>query len=182
MRFIFDTIRHYLLFETKNESGEQFSARNVGKMLTKMLNSNEIVAEFGEVNVTIIPDEDTIQKILKTNTLKRLDMRVDRPNPDDLDQEEEELYQDMRNQRVNRIERSYVREKNAKTIIPSEATRTLARLAARNGYVTARYVERGKVKEESTKKHPRKQYVEYNGKVESPFQAFVRVAIEERES
>jgi len=173
--YIFYPQGHHLFVETYND-GNTLGPMQVKRLIEKLLSSPEIVSKFGEVDVTIEPMAESLEQIFNIPSLSRLTIRVNRPNPDDLDELEEEVFQRMDEEHVSK-EEHVLTGIRGQSIEPSESTRRLARVAASNGYVKGR--GRGaddSVIEISTIKHPFIAETTYDADVQSSSSAFYQEA------
>ncbi|MDD2270977.1 MAG: DUF4747 family protein [Desulfuromonadaceae bacterium] len=151
--YIFYPQGHHLFVETYS-GGNTIGPQQLKRLFDILLSSPEILATYGHVDVTIEPTAESLDQILKIPSLSRLTIRVTRPNPDDLDDLEEEVFSRMDEEHVSKEERVLTGIRG-QSIEPSEATIKLARVAASNGYVKGhgQGVDNNPI-EISTVKHP----------------------------
>jgi len=90
---------------------------------------------YGPVEVTALPDMDTLETMLSLHTLERITMDLKRPNADDTAHEEVRWLKRLEKQNIQRQKLELVAVKG-ETIEPDDETRTLAAIAARNGNVS----------------------------------------------
>lgn len=122
--------------------------------MRKLFSSTEIVEDFGEIDITVIPEKERIEEILRIKMLRKLTVEIERPNPDDLDGLEHEILEEMANENIGRKKVEIIAQKGS-SISPSEATKNLSRVAANNGHVEGEgYDSNGKRVRESTVDHP----------------------------
>lgn len=134
-RYIFDPHRHRLFFETLTRDRHHISPKAFGQSVARLLQST-IPAAFEEINAVVIPDKSVVDTILSLNKLRRLEVVVHRPNPDD-DEFEEEILNELNAEHVGTLEQTLIKAPGAAAIVPSLVTRQLAHLAARFGFVKA---------------------------------------------
>lgn len=110
---------------------------------------------YPPVEVTPVPDEDALERMLALHTLEKLSIELKRPNSDDGQDEEQRWQKRLERQKAKRMKMELVAERS-ESITPDAETRGLARAAARNGKVSViGRTEDGVKVEESTEMHPR---------------------------
>lgn len=143
---------HILVFETYSES-ESLTPSLAERWLKKIVKLPPIVKAFGTVDVTLVPDFAMLDRILEGD-IRRLEMRIERPNPDDYDlrvfEEQEEF---LRRNNADHEDRALVPNRG-EYITPDERTEALSRVAADTGFVKARLDTPEGVKPVSTKGNP----------------------------
>lgn len=150
--FVFYPKTHQFFYESRN-GNYRLSPKYVEKLLRGVFQLPEIEKRFGKVDVTVIPQDDTVEQILSIHKLTTLSLRLTRPNPDDFGDDEEILeILDSQNIGVQDVVNKAVK---GRTIKPSSVTKKLARVASRNGYVEGSgYDNEGNPVSDSTKSHP----------------------------
>ena len=151
--YIFYPQGHHL-FVTTYSDGNTLGPKQVKRLFDVLLSSTEIVAAYDNVDVTIEPMTESLEQIFKIPYLSRLTIRVTRPNPDDLGDLEEEVFERMDEEHVSKEERVLTGIRG-QSIEPSDTTKRLAQVAASNGYVKGhgRGMDNSAI-EISTLKHP----------------------------
>nr|VFK21334.1 MAG: protein of unknown function (DUF4747) [Candidatus Kentron sp. LFY] len=106
---------------------------------------------------------DALDRIFSLPHLSRLEMRINRPNPDTGDDElEKEVFERLNNQNADR-EEIKLTATPGKSLRPDDSTTSLARIAQNNGYVKASGHDENRTHtEESTEKHPWTELAPYN--------------------
>jgi hypothetical protein len=176
-QFYFDVASHKLFFLTTARKGG-ISPSLMARYLKDLFSFSEVVLEFGEVGITVLPDRDSISRIIGWKKIRRLQVHAERPNPGDYDPDElEEFEQSLAEQNASQLNFELVAEKN-KSLILSEKTKTLVAIAADNGFVEAKgYNSQGAPEERSTKTgKPFSDRGEYNDDAETYWDAFLRIA------
>src|SRR5690606_24026820 len=145
---------HTMFVEVKNEFGKKVSASRVEKILRKLF-SEEIQDENAPlVEVTLIPDEDALNRILALDKLKRLEIHLVRPNADDLDVAD--ILAELDAQNAKSMEKVLVAVPGSEGLEPDDRTTKEATVAEFNGYVAGSGNEEdGTLVHLSTKEHPR---------------------------
>ncbi|MER9137515.1 DUF4747 family protein [Mesorhizobium sp. M0830] len=130
--YVFRESDHTLFVEVANDLGKRLSPQRARKIFGMLFDAIIQGVDAPLVEVTIIPEEDALRRILSIPTLKRLRIHLVRPNADDLD--------------VKRImERLEAQRAKSEDIIlvalPShgielnEENKTIAEVAEHNGFV-----------------------------------------------
>ncbi len=108
------------------------------------------------MEVTLVPSEDVLNRILTMSRLKRLEIHLVRPNPDDSYDEAEEIVRKLREQRAKSLNVVLVEAPKSGGIKPNKETVAQAKVAETNGYVKGVGEDaHGERQLLSTKEHPR---------------------------
>lgn len=83
-RFVFFPDGHVAIVEHEAD-GERLSPNFVGKYFSKLLSADVIGKALGVVDVTVLPDPKGVQSMLSLPVIKKVEMKIRRPNPDDFD-------------------------------------------------------------------------------------------------
>lgn len=143
---------HLLVFETYSE-GESLGPTSVERWMTGVLKNRAVRAAFGNVEVTLVPDLAVLDQILDA-PLRRLELRIERTNPDDYDLATfERIEARLRANNARREELVLVPDAG-EHLTPDEETRELAHVAAENGHVSAKVDTPNGVRDQSTKGKP----------------------------
>ena len=169
-RYAFYPVGHRLFFESYSD-GEQIGPATMMNFFKRLFDHRKIQRKYGEVTIIVEPKKESLDDIFTIHTLKKLEMRVSRPNPDDpFESFEYKFYEKMESENANEVETSI----KGHDLEPSEETQMLARVAASNGYVKGSGTDaEGKATKESTKEHPLKKRHFYNPKIESAREVFL---------
>ncbi|WP_316368298.1 DUF4747 family protein [Candidatus Thiodiazotropha sp. CDECU1] len=153
--YVFFPKKHKFVFQTYSSGNRTLSPSFVRKFLDSLFSIEAIKTKFGVVDLTIVPETDSLEKIWKIPQIDKLTLTINRPNPDDFHDEEIEFLEEMNIQHIREIKQEY-RAIDGQTITPNTKTKTLAEIAANNGNVYAKGKDQmGKPIKESTKQHPR---------------------------
>lgn len=169
--FVFYPHGHTLYFDTHSNAArasEQrtMSAGQVGKMLSTLFSHQEIVQEFGQVEVTVLPEQEQLERILSIYELRTLTIKVTRPNPDELGAAQARVFARLNNLKARQIKYELTAE-TGQSITPDDDTKQIALVAASNGVVVGHGRDRtGLMVTESTQNRPWLQQVPYNPEVE----------------
>lgn len=147
---------HKLFIETKNEFGKSLSPRRVRSIFSRLLSADVQGDHMPFVEVTVVPDEDALSKILGIDKLKYLHVHIVRPNPDDIEEDAAEILREMEEQNVKTKDVTLTVAPRTDGIDPNGRTETEARVATINGYVEGRGTDSdGQTVKRSTKEYPR---------------------------
>jgi uncharacterized protein DUF4747 len=145
---------HIVLMEIRNEAGQRLSPLRAKRMFDRLFEN--LPADLPEVDVTVVPEEESLERILAIKRLRKLEIFIKRPNPDDLGDEYKRIMGllEQEGARSQKIEK--VKAAKKATLTPSEETKRLATIASTNGYVSGEGKdESGTPVFESTEKHPK---------------------------
>jgi hypothetical protein len=164
--FVLFPQRHRLVFVARD--GKEVLSPNMAKSLIERLFEDErLVERFGPVEITIEPKREQLRRILALPRLKKLSIQVLPPNPDDLDDAEQEVLDRMSQERAHRMTIELT-SRHPNGLEPDNDHKVLARVAQSNGKVSAvGEDETGKVLNVSTSDHPYVEAVTYDPNVQS---------------
>ena len=135
--FVLDDDNHLLIFESSPGRGG-ISPNSMVRFLNLLFSDERVFRLFGKVQLTLVPDPDSVESILRWDAIKTLIIRVTKPNPGDFSEEDfEEIEKRLSDQNADRVEQVLHAEEN-KYLRPDEQTKTFARIASENGFVEAR--------------------------------------------
>ncbi len=152
--FIFDTASHKLYFEMKNKKQESFGPKNIKNLFSNILNNDVLFQNYGQVDVTLVPESNVLDVLLANPIIKKLEIKITPPNPDDLADSEREIMDRLNNMNAKAEEINYTAaNENGLTI--SADTKIIARIASTNGLVSVRAINKnGQTMTDSTREHP----------------------------
>ena len=148
---------HLLLFESRNEFGKTLSPRRAHKIFTQLFSINALGPDSPSVDVTVVPEDDTLERLLGLDRLDRVEIFLQRPNPADVNDGEVQLaLAELEEQGAKSQDYSLVRAPDAPRIALNAANYVRAKVAQFNGYVSASGVaEDGERFSGSTKSYPK---------------------------
>lgn len=159
--FVFFPRGHHLYFASEYE-GHYLSPKFVELLLQKLLTSSRVDREFGDVELTMLPDSESLSKLLSLHKITKLKIDLVRPNPDDNSDDERRVLERLRKQGTRRIVEELTAAKH-QSIKPDDETKTLAKVASRNGSVSVvGYTNSGDRVEGSTTQQPWREVVGYD--------------------
>ncbi|RUV91170.1 DUF4747 family protein [Mesorhizobium sp. M1A.F.Ca.IN.022.07.1.1] len=145
---------HVLFLETRNDLNKRISPQRARKIFNELFGPPIQGIEAPLVEVTVIPDEDLLKRILAISKLKRLHIHLVRPNADAIDPQE--ILDNLVQQGAKSQDVIYVAAPGPDGLKPNEETTTQAEVASHNGFVKGSGVEEdGESVSLSTKEHPR---------------------------
>lgn len=133
--FVFKPDIHELRFVTKDRD-LSISPRAMAATFFNILNDKELT-DFPEIEVTVIPDTDSLESMLQLYKLEKLTIYLKRPNPDDLGGEEPDWLRKLERQNARSLQTELISERE-ESIHPDEDSNSLARVASRNGKVVVK--------------------------------------------
>jgi hypothetical protein len=159
--YVLNQAEHIVLIEIKNELGQRLSPKRAKRMFDRLFEN--LSADFPEVDVTVIPEEESLERILAIKRLRKLEIFIKRPNPDDLGDDYKRVMDGLEAEgaRSQKIEK--VKAAKKPSLTPSNETRRLAIIGSTNGYVSGEgRDESGARVFESTEQHPKIRKFEVN--------------------
>ncbi|MGJ5065506.1 DUF4747 family protein [Bradyrhizobium oligotrophicum] len=159
--YVFVEKTHRVYFESKNEFGEGLGP-NIARGIFRKLTSQELLGfDSPEVEVTIVPEVDAVDRILKLPRLRMLFMRVTLPNPDTASPAaRRRVYERLKRANARQLEEKYVKSSDAEKLETTPEIRETAEVAAENGLVRAEGRDNdGKKLEVSTEEYPKRYFV-----------------------
>lgn len=169
---IFSEEKHRLVFETKNELGQHFAPSRAERMFQRLFDRH-LPDSSSDVDVTAIPEDETLDNIFAIPKLRRLEIFLKRTNADDSSEDERRILRRMERESAGSFKTELVKAPKKKTLTPDNNTKSMAAVAAAgNGHVTGEGKDaKGKKVFESTKEHPKIRTIEVEGT--SSFAAFL---------
>lgn len=153
--YVFDEGRHLFYFEMVNEFGNSLGISTGYRAMARLLGEDRTSHLKTSVEVTVVPEEDAVDRILKMPGLRRLFIRINAPNPEDFEDKKLEVLRDLEENHAKRVDLNYVKAAGAESLTPTEEVRQLAQIGAENGYVKGESNEDGQPDELSTKALPK---------------------------
>jgi hypothetical protein len=153
---------HVLIFEIGG-SGYRLTPNNAGALFSRLLSTESVEEEFGEVVCTVFPSRDTVEQIVNSKSLHSVEFVVHAPNPDTGKKAEEDYKERMQRLHALRLGQSIVARKND-FIQPDDQLRSDLRVASTNGQVKAMVKKGGRLVRVSTIDTPFEYVHEYEAK------------------
>jgi hypothetical protein len=169
--FAFDLESHSFVFVTRSNRS-LVSAVQVQKFMTQLAAYPAIFKIYGTVVASVEQDEEQLDKILESESIRMLRITVNRPN-ESFRKYDEALYERLRKMGARSDTEEFHADDEA-ALKPDEEARNKAKAAISNGQVDAKVLIDGLVAEVSTMDKPLQERVRYDAKKESLQQAFLR--------
>jgi len=153
IEFVFRPDVHELWFVSQDRDdrlGPQAAAKFFQSLFDRLVDSGK----YPRVEVTAVPDHETLDQMLSLRKVEKLTIELKRPNADDAAKEEARWLKQLEKQKARKMTVELVAEKGD-SVVPDEETRSLATVASKNGNVSVvGRNELGTRVEESTKAKP----------------------------
>lgn len=164
-RFVFIPKSHTLYFVSKSSQGTL--SPSIAKEFFTSLFASPALASFGHVRLTVIPIEDSLERIVSMAKLRTLSIEIHQPNPDDLAKVQAKWEAQLRKNNAQSITMSYVSASESGLVLDNDI-RSAAKVAANDGVVKGS----GRDNEDkplnlSTDQHPKLTALTYYDGVES---------------
>lgn len=148
--FAFIPKHHRFFFNTS-----EISPRSAKKMLEIMFSHSSCISRFGHIDVELETSHEAIDKILKIQALKSIEIKITRPNADSVESERGRFNKRMEDQGIRTYEVNLSTGRGGGTIKPDDGTKELMRVANSEGSVRGRgYDSDDRPILVSTEKHP----------------------------
>lgn len=137
--FVFIPKGHRLYIQTKHKQ-VRFGITKAKKVLELLVKEKEIFNKFGDIEVTIQPDCDEVEKLINRKDIDKLILNIIRPNPDDVKSIEKQVLDRMKKLNIKKQKTEYTSTKD-QTLVLDEEMKDKAKIAASNGYVIAEGID-----------------------------------------
>jgi hypothetical protein len=149
--FLFDLKLHRVVFVVR--AGQHaLSIGNVASMFTQLTNARGIREEYGKIAVSVEQAPEAVSEMLRDPTLRELEILIRRPN-DTFGDLEEHVMKDLEGVSAAEAE-VIVRADDSHRLRPNAQIRRLARVAGSNGYVKAKVIRQGRLRQVSSENYP----------------------------
>lgn len=167
--FVFLPASHLLVYEMQDKS-RHLTSRQIESFLNGIFSHEGIIEKFGKVNVTILTEPDSVERMLSLKGITCINMVTRRPNPDDLASAESVMQKRFKRfKRIGVIEedKTYKSERGQE-IKPDGELKQDALIASRNGEVSIRRInEAGLVEVHASSDVPLQRVEPYDSDVTS---------------
>ena len=131
--FVFFPKTHILVTEIRDKDGN-FSPKMQEKFFKLLFTSTSLLEKFNAIDITVFPDTSAVKHILESKTLKKLELIILRPNPNDFEIFEEDILEEMENQNAKVFEKKLIAQ-DKQYLKPNEITKKQIQVAADNGKI-----------------------------------------------
>lgn len=136
--FVFLPASHLLVYEMQDKS-RNLTPRQMSSFITGIFSNEKIIKKFGKINVTILTEPESVQRMLALKGITCINMVTRRPNPDDLASAESIMQKRFKRIGVIEEDKTYKSERGQE-IKPDVELKQDALIASRNGEVSIRRV------------------------------------------
>jgi len=152
--YMFDEKTHKIAVELKNSLGKTLSIKNAARIFEELL--SQLNRDGQTFDVTIMPEEDAIDRVLGMERLDKIVIVLKRPNPGDHHgSDADDVLRELHEQNMKRAEYQFSRQPGTDGIHLNEENRTRAEVAATNGHVESFGVDDDERAHMSTKEYPK---------------------------
>jgi hypothetical protein len=149
--------KHLIILEYQNDFGDRFGPARAVRLFSELFSEGILGPDAPEILITIVPEAGAIERILSIPRLRRLEIHLERPNPDDLSDDAARILGGMEEEGAKSQDIAWTKAARIKSLKLSNAHETIARVAAENGYVEGAGRDKdGNAIEESTRAHPKR--------------------------
>lgn len=152
--YVLDEITHTIAVELKNSLGKTLSIRQAGRLFERLFSS--LNKEGQTYDITILPEEDALARVLGLERIDKIVIVLKRPNPGDHHgRDAEDILQELHEQNMKRAEYTFSRQPGTDGIHLNEENQTRAEVAATNGHVESTGLDDGERSHRSTEQYPK---------------------------
>jgi hypothetical protein len=154
--FVLIEDKHRIVIEYMNELGQHLAPSRAERLFLRLFRKH-LPPDAPEVDVTVVPEAEALEKIFAIPRLRTLEIYIKRPNAgDDAGEEAARVLKKLERQGARAQTQILEKAAKKKTLEPDNETRALAEVGVENGYVSGRGKDgTGKPVFESTQKHPK---------------------------
>lgn len=134
IEFVFRPDNHQLWFIAKDRK-DRMGPRAMADFFGALFDVLTREKGFPTVEVTVLPDQETVEELLSLHKIERLTIELKRPNSDDGSDEERRLLERLEKQGARTMKTEFVSADEG-GVKPDEETMALARVSAKNGVVS----------------------------------------------
>ena len=152
--FAFREENHRLYVELNNDEGQTVSIGTACKVFAQIF-KNIRPDTVEQVDVHISTRRNAVEQVLAIPKIRKIEILLDMPNPDDLSEDKARLLKEIEDMRAKKLRSEITRASGQETLILSPRYIVMSELAKDNGYVTASGNDiDGEKIERSTKDYP----------------------------
>jgi len=161
---------HRLVVQTKTANGKRLGINSYKLFFERLLNHPKLQLHFPKIEVQTEPRTEAVEQILNMPVLRRVEIHVRRPNPDDPGEKDVlKRLDEMNAEQQTEI----IVAQPKKGLKLDRSTRALARIAASNGHVFGAGTSAdGKKQELNTLAHPFVDQEKFDPKLTTEHQTF----------
>ena len=134
--YAFHEPKHRFYFETRNEFGETLGPKTAERLLRGVVERFAGTGEFPDISVTLVPRHGAVERILKLEGLRKLEIDLKVPNPDHDDPDKRRrLYEKMERMKAKTWNQTLTKAAGEKKLEPTQDIVDAAEVASENGSV-----------------------------------------------
>lgn len=134
--YAFREIDHLLFVEAENDYGNSISPSRAHAAFSKILESVRLDG-VDDVSVHIKTQKSTVERILAIPRIRKIEIVVNVPNPDDLHDDVQAVFDEINGMHAKRLSTEITRAPGQESVVLSQRYRILAEVAKDNGHFTA---------------------------------------------
>jgi len=147
---------HLLFFESRNEFGKTLSPNRAYRIFSRLFSLDVLGRGAPHVEVTVVPEDDTLERLLGLERLDRVDIHLRKPNPADVNNAEvQQILAELVEQGAKSQDISLARAPGVPRVLLNAQNMLRAKVAQFNGYVDAAGISNGERYAGSTRKYPK---------------------------
>lgn len=175
IEFVFFPRRHRLFFRI------YLSHNSTKNIVYTILKQHQRKLGIERLDVLIEQEQEQLDSIFSLRELRKLEITISKPNPDDTGKYDKIIKQRLEKQRAAKLT-TVLEAEHGQTLEPDPETRTMAALALSDGVVRAHGIdETGRVTNRSTESHPLAINAVYNPNTQDTFETIREKAVKELE-
>ena len=134
--FAFREKDHRLYVELLNDESQSTSIGRARLAFSKVL-SVVSPESIDELDVFIVSQSNAVEKVLSIPRMRKIEIQLDMPNPDDLSEEKQKILKEIEDLKGKRIRTEITKSAGEATLTPTSRYLAMAELAKDNGFVSA---------------------------------------------
>ncbi len=156
--YVFNAKKHRLYFESKNILDQTLGPTTARRSVYRLLSPEVLGTDVPTVEVTILPEEDALDRVLRLPGLRSLFIRVMRPNADvSSPAARQRVEQRLAAAKAQKLEETWYKSSEAESLQPTPEIIEIASVAADVGLVSGVGRDKdGRRMELATNKYPRR--------------------------
>jgi hypothetical protein len=136
--YVFNISNHNLFIETRNELNHRFSIRTALKFFQRLLTKCLPSLPTGlDAEISVVPDSSALEKIRLVPGLRKLTIRIVRPNGDTSDDGPERVLRQMKESRTQQQTIEYIKEAGATKLEINDEMSANMEASQSNGFTRA---------------------------------------------
>lgn len=167
--FVFDVIKHRMIFVSSG-----LGVTSARKLIEGLFRESGALGEKDDLEVTVIQDEDNLEKMLAERGIRELTIEINLPNADSLRDAEQELYDRLRTRNAKSLVQQIVADSSGE-LKPDDELRILGKIALENGGVKTKVHTADGTFFRSTDEFPKMRKLVYDPLNSTEFDALISI-------